>query len=289
MQGGFSTDCGHHIAFGTGSVLLAGDQVLLLQSLQRLGADLEAGIADEAIDLVEGQVVADTQDRQDEELLLVELLAGQQAAQGVEHLVVGAAQQVTEQILGIAALRRWRGGQAQLGSRLACGQRVLAALEHQRGMAAVVEGEHLADEDHMVAALVLERRAALEARGAAGQQRGGADAVVQLDAGELVAALGGKTPGQRFLFGGQHVHVPVLLATEGRQAAGVLGQAPQHQRRIQRHGVETVGGDADRLAVGAAGSDDGHPRGKGTQGGAKCLRVEGSRSVHALPRLSREW
>ncbi|MCY1448018.1 hypothetical protein D9M71_646630 [compost metagenome] len=97
----------------------------------------------------------------------------------------------------------------------------------------MIEGEHFADENHMVSAFVLERRAALETRGAILQQWRLADAVVQFDLGELVFALGGETSREVFLLRGQHVHVPMLAAAEDRQAARLLGQAPEHQRRVE--------------------------------------------------------
>ncbi|MNL27304.1 hypothetical protein D3C87_1488870 [compost metagenome] len=157
---------------------------------------------------------------------------------------MAAPQQVTEQVLGVAALRwRWCGCQAQLAAGLARGQGILAALERQRRAVAVIEGEDFTDKNHVVAAFILEGGAALKTCRAVLQQRRPADAMVQLDLRKLVLALGGETSRQSFLFGGQHVDVPVFAAGEDWQAAGLLGQAPEHHRRIERHRVETVGRD----------------------------------------------
>src|SRR5690606_40452776 len=73
------------------------------------------------------------------------------------------------------------------------GQGVLSALERQRWQMALVEAEYLADEDHVVAALVHEGGTALEACGAVVQQRDVIDAPIQLDTGELVLAADRKS------------------------------------------------------------------------------------------------
>ncbi|MCY1441394.1 hypothetical protein D9M71_577080 [compost metagenome] len=169
------------------------DQALAFEKAHARQRDFAAGVVDEGVDFLKGQVVANTQDRKDKKRLFVQLLTVQQLAQGVQYLVMAAPQQVTEQVLGVAALRwRWCGCQAQLAAGLARGQGILAALERQRRPVAVIEGEDFTDKDHMVAAFVLEGRAALEARRAILQQRCVADAVVQLDLGELVFPLGGE-------------------------------------------------------------------------------------------------
>lgn len=87
-------------------------------------------------------------------------------AQLVEQLEVGATQQVAEQVFGIDAIgRRHDAGQARWLVGLARGDRILTTLEDQRGALAAIEGEHLADEDEVVAAVVNEERSTLEARG----------------------------------------------------------------------------------------------------------------------------
>ena len=159
----------------------------------------------------------------------------------------------------------------------------MAALKGQWCAVAVIEGEHFADKNHMVAAFILKGRAALKPGGAVLQQRCFADAVVEFDFGKLVLALHRKTSGQRFLFGRQHMHVPVLSGTEHRQAASGLGKTPQHQRRVKRHRIETIGRNADGRAIFSLGGDDRHPGGKGTQRGTECLRVETALHCHDEP------
>jgi hypothetical protein len=51
---------------------------------------------------------------------------------------------------------------------------------------------------------------------------------VQRQAGELVFASTGKAVRQGFLLVGEDVHIPGVGVLEHRQAAGVLGQAPQN-------------------------------------------------------------
>ncbi|MNE91040.1 hypothetical protein D3C80_1886070 [compost metagenome] len=70
---------------------------------------------------------------------------------------------------------------------------------------------------------------------------------------------------------------------EHGQAAGILGQAPEHHRRVERYRVEAIGGNADRRAIFGLGGDDGHARGEGTECGAKCLRIETGLQCHDWP------
>src|SRR5690606_19157287 len=144
----------------------------------------------------------------------------QQGAQIGDQLVMRTAGEVAQKILGITAVGRYLLGlrQAYALARLARGQGVLSALERQRWQMALVEAEYLADEDHVITALIHEGGAALEARGTVVQQRDIVDAAVQLDTGELVLAAGGEAPGELLLLHRQHMDVPVLGVGEGVQA-----------------------------------------------------------------------
>src|SRR5690606_38391873 len=136
-----------------------------------------------------------------EESMLIELMVLQQGAQESHQLIMGAASEVTQQVLGIAAFGGYLFdlGQAHGLARLACGQRVLAALERQWWQVALIEAQHLANKDHMVATFIHKGGAALKACGTVVQQRNIVDAAIQFDAGKLVLATGGETAGEGFL------------------------------------------------------------------------------------------
>jgi hypothetical protein len=106
-----------------------------------------------------------------------------------------------------------------------------------------------------------------------GIKRHAATAGLEIQAGEAVDARGGEAPRQLELLGGQDVDGVMAAAREGRHRQRRAAQAPQHQRRVQAHRVEAVGGQADRHPVGGARGDDGDPGGEQAEGGAEFLRV----------------
>ncbi|MNY32952.1 hypothetical protein D3C86_1672000 [compost metagenome] len=126
----------------------------------------------------------------------------------------------------------------------------------------------------MVAAVHLLETLALEACRAVGEQRRAAQAGFVADAGELVLLRAGEVVGQLDLVGGEDVYREVAGGLEHGLAAGALVDAPQHQRRLQRHRVEAVGGHPDLLAGRAAGGDDGDAGGEVAEGAAEHSGVE---------------
>ena len=114
-------------------------------------------------------------------------------AQLEKQLEVGASEQIDEEVLAEAAVRlgivrrgrgRFRGPFHRDG--------IASAMEHQRRPVEVVERLHLADEDDVVAALIIEGRAALESRRAAAQQRDLPLATLKHEPGKLVGAPRGE-------------------------------------------------------------------------------------------------
>ena len=83
-------------------------------------------------------------------------------------------------------------------------------------------------------------------------------AALLLHAGSPVAQL----QRQRLLVGRQHMDRVVGAVHERRHRAGGMRQAPQHQRRRQRHRVEGIGGEPDRHVFRRAGGDDGDAGGE---------------------------
>ena len=123
-------------------------------------------------------------------------------------------------------------------------------------------------------------RAALEPRHAAVDQR-------RLRPPEPIAARrrSGRRAAGRIAARGrsarcrEHVHGIALGVLEGGEARRAAREAPQHQRRVERHGVERVGREADGAAVGAARADDGDAGGELRERIAELAFVEGRRGV----------
>ena len=83
--------------------------------------------------------------------------------------------------------------------------------------------------------------------------------------------------GKCLLVLGQHVDRVVRSGAKHGQGSGRLRQAPEHQRRLQRHRVEGVGRQANDLALRGARSDDGHPGGEHAKGRTELLRRKARR------------
>jgi hypothetical protein len=59
------------------------------------------------------------------------------------------------------------------------------------------------------------------------------------------------------------------------ETVGISANTPQHQRRIQRHGIKAVGGHTDLLAIAAQGGNNSYARGETAQSIAEigCAEV----------------
>ncbi|MCY1451230.1 hypothetical protein D9M71_680860 [compost metagenome] len=150
----------------------------------------------------------------------------------------------------------------------------------QRRAAEIVERNHLAEHDPVVAAIHHLPLLALEARRAVGEQRRTALADLVIDTGELVFPRPGEVIGQVDLVGGKDVHREMAGLAEYLVAAGALVDAPENQRRVQRYGVETVGRHAGLGAGSAGGSDDGDAGGEVAQRATEVAWVEARLSGH---------
>src|SRR5690554_6233538 len=83
------------------------------------------------------------------------------------------------------------------------------------------------------------------------------------------------------------MHVPEFGFGKYRQAVGCFGKAPEHQWRVKRYGIETVGCYANRRAVSCGCCDDGDTGGKCAQRGTEGFGVEVIIG-HGLPLLAGE-
>ncbi|MCY1311462.1 hypothetical protein D9M70_617640 [compost metagenome] len=88
---------------------------------------------------------------------------------------------------------------------------------------------------------------------------------MQLERFELVAGAFGETVGQHLLVSCQNVHGKVRALGKGVCRGGILVDAPQHHRRVDRYRVETVGSQSIVLTIQATGGNDGHAGGEGAQ------------------------
>ena len=130
-----------------------------------------------------------------------------------------------------------------------------ALVVEQRIAPAVLVGHHLANHDPVVTPLDDLVPLALEAGGGAFQQNGASDARPVRHARIAIIPGAGKLVGQRDLADGQHVDGEVRGLRKDRVAARALVDAPEDERRIERHGIEAVGGDPDLPAIGTGRHD----------------------------------
>src|SRR5688572_27223463 len=133
----------------------------------------------------------------------------------------------------------------------ACGKpadrHIAAAREHQRLAIGVLVCRHLADEYHVVSAVIADLVAAGKARGYAVEQRYPAHAEAHSDAGELVLRAAAELFGQVRLVGSEDIDGEVRRSLKGGQARRELRQAPEHERRRQRHRIERIRSEPGKL------------------------------------------
>lgn len=149
-------------------------------------------------------------------------------------------------------------------------------MEHERrcrvGFRAHAAALHFTDEDHMVAFIVAAAVVAFEPRERAVEHGHPRVAGRMRDSFEAIALVGREALAQVELRCREHVHHVMAVAAEHGRRRRFVREAPQHERRIERHRVERAGGDADQLAGRRARRDHRHARGEL----AECL-PEGGR------------
>ena len=233
------------------------------------GRDVAAGVADHRFGLGQRARPAGPQHAEHEVIEQIDPQLGHYRAHTRVKLKVCAAEQVADEVLAERARRFVRLRRLRKRCCLARGEPVAAAVEQQRRSPAGVEFDYFADEDHVVAAVVLVSGAAFEACRGPVEQRSAARAARQLEPGEFVFAGLGEAVRQRFLVGSEDVHRKMACRAERGQAGRLARQAPQHHRRVERDRVEAVGGNPDVVARAAAGGDDRYPGGERAQGGTE--------------------
>lgn len=111
--------------------------------------------------------------------------------------------------------------------------------------------------------------AAFETGAAMTQQRHPIQALVDVETRELVVDPGCEHLRQVLLLGREDIHGVVFAGFEYRQAGKMPGHAPHDQGRIERHRVEGIDGQTDRLAIGGTRRDHRDSRGEHAEGVAE--------------------
>ena len=125
------------------------------------------------------------------------------------------------------------------------------------GITRPFEIDDFAQENRVVSAFVFETRRTPEARGTAFEAGRAFGPVAAIETAELVRAPAGEAVGEFLLVGGQDMYGPGPGGAEHRQVAAAEREAPQDHRRVERDGIEAVGGQPGRLALGIIGGHDG--------------------------------
>ena len=107
----------------------------------------------------------------------------------------------------------------------------------------------IADEQHMIAGAMPRVVAALEPRDAARDQRDAGTAQPIVDALEAICVRPRKPAREIDLVVREHVDRVVLGPLEGREVLRAPVEAPHDERRVERHRVERVRGEADEPVV----------------------------------------
>ncbi|MPN56429.1 hypothetical protein SDC9_204117 [bioreactor metagenome] len=138
-------------------------------------------------------------------------------------------------------------------------------VQQRRSPVPVTTTLHLADEDGVVALHVLAAVEALEHRRRAIEHWRAVGTRAVAHVGPAVNTARGEALRQVALLHCQHVDGVMRAGGEGLQRRCLVRQAPQHQRRRERHRIERAGREACQRPVRAARRDDGYPGGEHAQ------------------------
>src|SRR5690606_15149381 len=129
-------------------------------------------------------------------------------------------------------------------------------VEQERRVLLLGDAEDLADDDQVIAAVVVDGVEALEPGQRSVKERRIAKTGLERDAGEIAAP--GEMLGQWPLIRGKDMDREVARCLEGRKAGRLARRRPQDEGRIERHGREAVDRHPERPTRGHRG-DDRHP------------------------------
>lgn len=143
---------------------------------------------------------------------------------------------------------------------------VAAPVDQRLAFRLVLGFQHFADEDQVIAFLVLAFAAAGQPGGDAAEQRRAVALAGELRALAFFEAGAGEQAAQVLLLPAQHLDGEALGGKKAGGGAGLLAQAPQDQRGFQRYRAEGVDGQAQRAVVGVQHRGDGDAGGEAAQG-----------------------
>ncbi len=136
---------------------------------------------------------------------------------------------------------------------------IAAAVPDQGRQAPVRRGNDLANEQHVIAGRMQSVMPALQPCGTTLDQGRVRGPESKRHAREAIGVRTRESPCQSDLAVGQDVDGVLLNAFEDRQTARAPGKAPDDKRRLQRHGIERIGGEPDKT-VRCRRGDDGDAR-----------------------------
>src|SRR5947209_10269544 len=165
----------------------------------------------------------------------------------------------------------------------------VAAAEEEEGATFVsdVEVVHTTDDDHVITGFVLGLDRAVEKPEYVvdhGRPRGG---LLPPDAAELVGPAHGEQPAQLLLLLAEKVHAEMAGGADVRPGCRGIGGAERHQRWVERHRRERVGGQPIGLSV-VLGGDDADTRGVVAEHTAEVGRFDGGRGGRLVCGLGAE-
>jgi len=112
-------------------------------------------------------------------------------------------------------------------------------MKDQRSAFGLVEGDYRRRRNHMIAAFIAVRGAALKSCQRILEQRKYRPVALYREGSELIGPAGGESlRGDRFPAFAARTCTGEGFAAGTREGSGMARQAPQHHGRIQRHGVK---------------------------------------------------
>ena len=144
-----------------------------------------------------------------------------------------------------------------------------AVVEHQPAALGAGAGLDLSNEENVVARTVSRVLAALEPCDTAVDERSARHAQPIRNAGEAVGVRSRKAARKFHLIVCEHIDRISLRVLEGFEAYGAAIEAPHHERRVERHRVERVRGEADETTLRPRCADDRDACGELCEGIAK--------------------
>lgn len=151
---------------------------------------------------------------------------------------------------------------------------VLAGMKDERLAALVSIVDYFAEKNDVIAAPKFSNDAADKVSGGAFQKRAAFDRVTAVKFGEAILDLLGKSARKIVLIGAEDVHRKMACFGEIGEFGRQLSEAPEDERRIERHRCERIDGEPDAASALIAPGDDRDTGGELAESGAEIAAVE---------------